>query len=175
MKWYVDLDGVLVDFTKQLCKLLDKPLDRDFEFGNDSKIWAKINKAGEQFWAEMDWMPDGHKLWDTLKKYDPTVLTAPTNHESSVEGKKKWLKKNLPGVPFIIEQDKTKYAEPESVLIDDREKNIKKWEGGGGVGLLHKDAVSTIGKMNEIISRQRGTKKTSLALIIKKMALDIRL
>lgn len=125
------------------------------EFGNDSKIWGAIAKAGKNFWSTMLWMDDGHELWDGLKKYDPTILSAPTNHASSVDGKKEWLKNNLPDVPFIIEQKKEKYADPDSVLIDDREKNIKKWEETGGIGILHKNAKTTLEKLDKIMKSSK--------------------
>jgi len=103
----------------------------------------------------MEFMPDGRKLWDAIKKYDPTILSSPTRHPSSVEGKKKWLKENLPGVPYIIESKKEKYAEPGAILIDDREKNIKKWEDAGGIGILYKNAESTIKKLDEIMAKEK--------------------
>lgn len=153
MKVFLDLDGVISDFDKQLCELLGKPLDRDYDFGNDPKVWAKIDKAGEKFWSSMKWMPDGHELWDAIKKYDPIILSSPSNHPTSVEGKKIWLKENLPGVPYHIEKHKEKYADKDSILIDDREKNIKKWESASGIGILHKNAKNTIDKLEKIMER----------------------
>jgi len=160
MKILADLDGVLTDFSKQLCELLDKPLDRDYDFGNDPKVWAKISKAGKEFWSEMEFMPDGRELWDAIKKYDPTILSSPTRHPSSIEGKKIWLKKNLPGVPYIIESKKEKYAKKDAILIDDREKNIKKWEDAGGIGILHKNAEDTIKKLNKIMDKEKEATQT---------------
>ena len=154
MKIYVDMDGVLTDFDKKLADLLEKTLDRGWDFGNDPKVWKKITEAGKSFWADMVWMPDGRKLWDAVKKHDPMILSAPTRHPSSVEGKKEWLKSNLPGVPFIIDQKKEKYADKNSVLIDDREKNIRKWEDAGGIGILHKDAESSLKKLSEVMSKK---------------------
>jgi 5'(3')-deoxyribonucleotidase len=151
---YVDMDGVLTDFIQQLSKLLDKPLKPGYDFGNDPKIWKKIDGAGEDFWATMKWMPDGKELWDALEKKHPTILSAPSNHESSIKGKKQWLKKNLPKVPYIIEEEKYKYADKDSVLIDDREKNIKKWEDAGGIGILHKDAEDTLKKLSKILKEK---------------------
>lgn len=153
-KCFVDLDGVLTDFEKKLAETLGKKLDREWDFGNDPKVWAKIDDAGEEFWVTMEWMPDGHELWDYIKDFKPTVLTAPSRHSSSKSGKKKWLKENLPGVPAIIDGDKEKYAKDGYILIDDREKNIKKWEEAGGVGILHKDTKSTIKKLKKIMDEK---------------------
>jgi ribosomal protein S9 len=112
----------------------------------------------------MEWMPDGRKLWDAIKKYDPTILSSPSNHVSSVEGKKTWLKKNLPEVSYIIEKHKEKYADKDSVLIDDREKNIKKWEEAGGIGILYKNAEDTIKKLEDIMTDK---KKDAAAKVVE--------
>ncbi len=152
MKLFVDLDGVITDFNKALSDLLGHPVKKDF--GNDPAIWRAIDKAGENFWKNMSFMPDGHELWDYIKKYKPTVLTSPTRHPSSKAGKKVWLKEELPGVPYIIDSKKEQYAKDGYILIDDREKNIKKWEEAGGVGILHKDAESSIKKLKKIMEEK---------------------
>jgi 5'(3')-deoxyribonucleotidase len=161
----VDLDGVLTDFHKQLAKLLDKPLDRDWDFGNDPKIWKKIDDAGEEFWKNMPWMPNGHELWDAIKKYKPTILTAPSRHPSSTAGKKVWLKENLPDVPYTIDKKKQDYAKDGYILIDDRDKNIKKWEDAGGIGILHKDAKSTIKKLEKIMNDKKKEASNTLSRV----------
>jgi 5'(3')-deoxyribonucleotidase len=152
---FIDLDNVLTDFDRQLADLLDKPLERGWDFGNDPKIWKKIDTAGEEFWAKMKFMSDGQELWDAVKKYKPTILTAPSRHPSSTEGKKLWLKENLPDVPYIIDSKKQSHAKDGCILIDDREKNIKKWEDAGGIGILHKDAESSIKKLEEIMNDKK--------------------
>jgi len=166
---FVDLDGVLTDFTKKLCETLGKPLDRSFELGNNPKVWKMVDDAGEDFWAEMDWMPDGKELWEELKKYNPIILTSPSRHKSSVLGKKKWLKKNIPGVPFIIEQNKTKYVEPGAILIDDRKKNIDSWNRAGGIGVLHKSRKNTV----KILSEINPMKKVCASYVVMKIARSI--
>lgn len=153
-KIFVDLDGVLTDFEKKLAETLGKKLERGWDFGNDPKVWAKIDEAGEAFWTNMEWMSDGHELWDFIKDFKPTVLTAPSRHETSKSGKKIWLKENLPGVPAIIDSKKEEYAKDGYILIDDREKNIKKWEEAGGIGVLHTDAKSTIKKLKKLMDEK---------------------
>jgi hypothetical protein len=153
-KIFLDLDGVVTDFKKKLAETLGKKLDRGWDFGNDPKVWAKIDDAGEKFWTEMEWMSDGHELWDFIKDFKPTVLTAPSRHETSKSGKKIWLKENLPGVPAIIDSKKEEYAKDGYILIDDREKNIKKWEEAGGIGVLHTDTKSTIKKLKKIMDEK---------------------
>ena len=155
MRLYVDMDGVLTDFSKQAAELLGTPLDRTKKIGNDGAAWAKITAAGEPFWADMEWMPDGHDLWEEVKKYDPMILTSPARHEASVKGKQTWLKKNLPGVPYIIEPEKDKYSDTDAILIDDSDKNIKTWRKKGGIGILHENAEDSIKKLRKAIAREK--------------------
>jgi hypothetical protein len=86
MKIFVDLDGTLTNFIKQVSKVMGKPVKEDL--GNDPKVWSAIARAGTKFWSEMEWLPKSDKLWDELKKFDPTILSSPSRHKSSIEGKK---------------------------------------------------------------------------------------
>lgn len=154
MKLYVDLDQVLTDFDKRLKELVPSwSRDKDSEIS--AEVWKKIEEAGEDFWADMDWTPRGKYLWSKLKKYDPTILSSPSRHDTSVQGKKKWLRKNLPDVPYILESDKEKYAEGDAVLIDDRESNIKGWEEAGGKGILHTAPEKTLKELEGMMSQEK--------------------
>jgi len=160
MHLYIDLDGVLTDFDRQLAKILGEPVKKDW--GNSPRVWSAIDRAGTKFWATMKWLPGSNRLWDELKKFDPTILSSPSRHQSSIDGKKEWLEDNLPGVPFIIEQEKEKYAAPDAILIDDREKNIKKWEEKGGIGILHKSVPETLIQFADAIQNlDKNVKKAS--------------
>jgi 5'(3')-deoxyribonucleotidase len=151
MKIYIDLDQTLTDFDKQLSDLLGYLPKKELSPG----IWNKINKAGKKFWSTMHWLEDSRKLWDNIKKHDPTILSSPSEHPSSIEGKKEWLKRELPGIPYIISSKKEKHADSESILIDDRENNIKKWKEAGGIGILHKNAEDTIKELDKILNEKK--------------------
>jgi hypothetical protein len=45
---------------------------------------------------------------------------------------------------------KQEFASPNSILIDDREKNIEQWRNAGGIGVLHTDAASTIKQLKDL-------------------------
>lgn len=152
---YVDMDGVLTDFDRQLSDILGYPTKGTETSGkNSAKVWKKIEDAGVKYWSEMPWMPEGRRLWDHIKKYGPTILTAPARHEDCKVGKRKWIQDNIPGTPYIMETKKYLYADPNSILIDDREKNINAWEKAGGVGILHKNTEDTITLLEEIMSKK---------------------
>lgn len=148
---YCDLDGVLVDFnggykeltgmnTKKATKL---PL---------SDFWEPIDKAGESWWTELNWMSDGKKLWSYIKKYSPTILSAPSRNESSKIGKRKWVKKNIGSVNLILvpSYEKKNYSSKNSILIDDTLKNINEWERSGGIAIHHKSTQSTLKMLKQL-------------------------
>ena len=97
-------------------------------------------------------MEDGQQLWDYIKQYSPTLLTAPSREKSSEIGKQEWIDKNIPGTPVEFRQahKKQELATPNAILIDDREDNIERWIEAGGIGIRHTSAASTIKKLNQL-------------------------
>ena len=150
-KIYVDMDGVLVDFDGGYEKLTGMTTRAADEKGPEF-FWKPISKAGAKWWITLNWMPDGKQLWDYVKKYNPELLSAPSREEASKLGKRVWVKRELPGVKLILRSadKKQEFASSNSILIDDREKNIEQWKSAGGVGILHTDAASTIKKLKEL-------------------------
>ena len=149
-KIYCDMDGVLADFESGYEKLTGIDLRGEFQKGDD--FWDPISKAGVGFWAGLKWMPDGQKLWDYIKPYKPDLLSAPSREESSRIGKAVWVKHKLPGTKLILRYAKQKQelANPESILIDDRQVNIDQWEAAGGIGILHTSTDNTISQLKEL-------------------------
>ena len=150
-KIYVDMDGVLVDFDGGYEKLTGMTTRAADEKGPEF-FWKPISKAGAKWWITLKWMPDGKQLWDYVKKYNPELLSAPSREEASKMGKRVWVKRELPGVKLILRSadKKQEFASPNSILIDDREKNIEQWKSAGGIGILHTSAASTINQLKEL-------------------------
>lgn len=151
-KIFIDMDGVLTNFDKQAANILDiKPSDiKDNNF-NNCTLWKKINKAGPAFWSSMEWLPNAEKLWNFIKYYNPIILTTPSEHPSSIIGKSLWIENNLGNVPFIFEKNKEIYAKHNHILIDDKLTNINKWKNNNGIAILHKNPISTIKKLKNIL------------------------
>ena len=157
-KIYVDLDGVLTDFQAQAAKLFDMPKDEVEKYldKNPGKTWAKISRAGADFWSKMPWMEDGKQLWDGLAIYKPIILSSPTKHPSSKIGKIRWLRENVSeNSKVILDHDKAKYADEDSILIDDREKNIEAWKKAGGIGILHKNSRDTLEELSKVLAGKK--------------------
>jgi hypothetical protein len=159
-KIYLDLDGVLTDFIGSINKMFHVKNFKDWKKMKSKKRWEKITAEGIRFWSKMPWTHDGRRLWNYLKdKYDITILSAhPSDKGTSVEGKKEWITKNLgptyaKNAIITLGVNKQKYANKNSILIDDSDRNIRQWRSKGGIGILHKsanDSIKQLEKINEI-------------------------
>ena len=151
---HVDMDGVLTDFDKRFMEFSAglKPKEYENQYGI-KKFWDLINnKIGVRFWVGMDWMSDGKQLWNFVKHLNPTILSAPSQQESSKIGKHLWIRKHIPGTKTILTPShmKEKQSGENHILIDDYPKNIRAWEAAGGIGILHTDAFTTIERLKEL-------------------------
>lgn len=148
---YCDMDGVLVDFEEGYERLTGINIKGRHVKG-DAKFWEPISKAGVSFWVRLKWMPDGKELWDYIKQYNPSLLSAPSREESSRIGKRLWVKNNIPGTKLILASavNKQRYSGENKILIDDRADNIQQWKDNGGIGILHTSAADTIKQLKEL-------------------------
>ena len=146
---FCDMDGVLTDFEKRFTSLNPEklsPAQYQTKYGIE-KFWSFIDEEnGVKFWVGMQWMKDGKELWEYIKKYNPTLLSAPSRNNESRLGKRLWVKNNLPGVKLILSSadKKQNYSGRNKVLIDDRPDNIQQWRAQGGIGILHTNTENTI-------------------------------
>ena len=142
-KIYCDMDGVLTDFEKRFDHFSGMhPQEYEKKFGIE-QFWHLIDtKIGVRFWVGMDWMPEGKRLWDFISPYKPDLLTSPSRHNSSRLGKQLWAKNNLSPKPKVIlaySQDKQRYSNENSILIDDKKSNINEWAAKGGIAIRCKN------------------------------------
>ncbi len=151
-KVYCDMDGVIVDFEHGYDRLTGRKAPGFSSPYDKEDFWAAITKEGAKFWSDLEWMEDGQQLWDYIKQYNPTLLTAPSREESSKIGKQEWIDKHIPSTPveFRSAQRKQELATPDSILIDDREDNIERWIDAGGIGIRHTSSSSTIKKLKQL-------------------------
>ena len=151
---YCDMDGVLTDFDKQFEKASGGIPPREYEEKNGKEaFWNLIDKEnGVGFWVGMPWMPNGQTLWDYIKQYNPTLLSAPSRQNESRLGKRLWVKNNIPGTKLILAnaENKQNYANDKSILIDDRPSNIDQWRSKGGIGILFVSTAQTIEDLKKL-------------------------
>ncbi len=152
-KIFSDMDGVLTDFDTRFKNYSDgiAPSDYEKQYGKE-KFWELADGPGVAFWVGMPWMEDGKKYWNYIKDYDVELLSSPSRSQTSRLGKRLWVRNNIPGVKLTLAQARNKqnYAEPNHILIDDRESNIDQWKAQGGIGILHTSADDTINQLKKL-------------------------
>lgn len=162
IKLFLDMDGVLTDFTAACEKLGGNMM---FLYSNDRELfWKKITSAGIEFWSEMSWMPGGQELHSFLRSSGlcPTILSALPGPErkkalfNAREGKIKWLRKELgssyaEAAILCYRPEKALQSGISRVLIDDNSENIREWKEAGGIGILHKNTSRTIRCFSKVL------------------------
>ena len=140
---FLDMDGVLVDFMGAVCEIIGKiPPPSVYHFFEEER--EEVNRqCNMAFWINLDWMHDGHDiLRAVVKRFDPKSIylcTAPMPNTETASGKVKWIEKNIPDYLsrwIITPVPKKILANPNSLLIDDKDENIAEFCEAGGQGIL---------------------------------------
>ena len=151
IKIYLDMDGVIADFDKKYKELYNiAPKDAD-TYKTFDKFFTTF--IAERQFAKLDLMPDALLLIDYLKSLSvPTEILSSTSSEKRDaeirEQKVEWLHKHNLTFPINLvpgKRLKRNFSNPNSILIDDTGQNIDQWRQEGGIGILHTDALTTIG------------------------------
>lgn len=157
---FVDLDGVVADFIKGMRKLIPDYSEEQYE--TDSKyrsmMWNAVKEYSDQgndFWYDLELMPDAMVLWNYVRDFDPQILTATGDPRYGAgEQKRRWVAKHFgPDVPVNLARkarEKAQHAGGNRILIDDKEKAINPWREAGGIGILHTSAASTIAQLQQL-------------------------
>lgn len=143
---YLDMDGVLADFNKEYTKY--DPQKEDRKKFRDAVLVHNI-------FEKLDFMPDAQELLNHVSKLHNVnieILTSMGTHDVTQAAAAKfqklnWLNvKNIPYRANFVhnKQEKSKYATPTSILIDDSSGCIGPFVAAGGHGILHSHSSETI-------------------------------
>lgn len=161
MKIYLDMDGVVADFTAGLCAALNIPFT-NYPYSMPHGLWDYVEYVEQRhgvawdqvkqivgtsdFWAELPALPKADRLYNYLNaRHDVRFLTTPTGDPMLVfDGKRRWLEDRGWAVPhdkrmILLEPGETKkqYARgSDIVLLDDQDKNVQDFRHGGGLAIL---------------------------------------
>lgn len=158
---FLDMDGVITDFRSRYEHYVGKTPE---EMGKELQqkygkqkgqeaFWDKVDPLGTKFWSEMHWTEDGQELWNFIKPYKPKLLSSPSRSKTSVEGKKIWVEKNIPGTELILKQasqKQTMCVNERCILIDDRTDTCEQWKEKGGISVVHRSTRETIKELEKL-------------------------
>ena len=156
MKIFLDMDGTICDWEGAVRKLgpdLVKGIGDTAKEEDVQAMCKAINEAGENFWAEMDFAPDGRELWHIFRPFHPTILSSPGDFPDAAAGKLAWIRSHIPGTTLYLSKTKTEFIDPydTSVLVDDNKNIISAWEECGGIGILHQSLENTEKQFLELL------------------------
>lgn len=147
---FVDMDGVLADFTKNFGKY-----DHDIK-----KLANSDPKEIYDYYNSLDMLEDGKSIIKWLNNHDIpfTILSAPIRgkgQQASIQAKKDWLAQHLGweiARKALFTPSKFQYAtngNHSNILIDDMPKYVDPWIEHGGIGILHKNFKQTIDSLKQ--------------------------
>ena len=158
---YCDMDQVLADFLGGAERVLGKAYtDKSYWMRDDTgDKKEELSKKSPNLFKNLEWMPDGKKLWNFIQKHEPKILSAfPSWNKNARRDKASWVNRHLnvssENTHLVKRPEKRRYAVSKkgqpNVLIDDHPKNIKEWQAAGGIGILHRSAAETIKKLKKM-------------------------
>ena len=151
---YCDMDGVVSDFEKFTTEFLGKKFKDEY--------WGELP---DDMFYQLPPMPDAHKLWNFIKKFDPRILTAHPRpgrgpiSDRAADDKKRWMMKTFkwPASKIypVLRANKANFAKDgrdsrPNLLIDDHPKNCQEFVKRGGLAIVHKTADQTIKELKKL-------------------------
>lgn len=167
----IGYDGNFKNIDRLLTLHFEKLASNDKEkakakFRASAKFWSFI-RGDENFWINLEWMPDGKELFNSLVTLrenniisELSILSAPSKSDPIVpQGKRAWLSKNNVTSKVdnvIIDGDKFKYAnDSNDILIDDTMKKLDAWKSANGTPIFHTNTSNTLSILNKILLNNR--------------------
>ena len=166
---WVDLDGVLANFTKRACQVLDIPYPDRTVFDrtwlpratglSPEEFIPKINAVSD-FWETIEPTASMAELVTLLDVNYPDwrILTCAMRDKSSWSGKADWVRKYLGNKGLhrltVMHGAKGVFARPNALLIDDHRKHCDEWECGRGESFHFLEASSPWPEWHELQMRK---------------------
>lgn len=148
-KIMVDMDGVLCDFEKKYMELYRESPKHTREKKLFSNNWHDFVLTNQ--FEHLEYFPGAMELMKYVNdtKLPVEILSSSGGklyHDEVERQKRKWLKDhNIDYKVNIVpgRKEKSKYATPNTILVDDTPEVIKFFENAEGIGILHENYGKT--------------------------------
>lgn len=138
MKYFIDMDEVLVDLNSSVFKFYNvTPTLGEWEQipgKTEAEILEDIDTF--EFWRDLPKMPWADNLINFISNNctDWAFLSCPTLKPESWAGKSAWIKIHYPQHinRLVLTREKFRLASPHHCLIDDRKNHLEKFKSRGG-------------------------------------------
>ena len=142
----IDIDGVLADFVSGAAKLHGKDPSSvtTWHFFEQWGMTAADfwNPLGRDFWASLPLTVEAHWIMlvceTAVTRENICLLTSPCDTDGCLEGKRDWVRKHFPEYKrrLLIGAAKEFCASPQTMLVDDHDKNCDTFMLAGGWSCL---------------------------------------
>lgn len=142
----LDLDGVLADCVGAMAVVHDKDPSLVTKWGieecwniSSEELWSPLDY---NFWSNLPLTREAHQVVGYCSRAvgaeNICILTSPSRNDGCMDGKRDWVKNNFPYFSKRLLIGSCKYfcASPQSLLIDDSEKNVDLFIEHGGQAFL---------------------------------------
>jgi len=151
------MDGVIADFHKRYHEIHNTSPSSDDARKRFGQRFANFIQNKE--FQNLDLMPDANVLLTYLNRCGVPVeilssTARPVNNAEISRQKEIWLGKHNINYPANFVPGKAlkyKFADENSIIIDDTQSVIDDWNKAGGTGIHHHDALTTISILDTLL------------------------
>lgn len=151
---FLDCDGVLADFDKRAEVLFGMPSQQFEDEYGVKEFWRRI-RNDDEFFANLDLMPDAMELFDAVKHLNPIILTGAPMGKWAKPQKLAWRDRYFPNTEMIVvnpSRDKFKHMIGKgNYLVDDLLKHSHHWINNGGVFVHHTSAKKSLKMLKDLM------------------------
>jgi hypothetical protein len=160
---FLDIDGVLANFTKACCEKIEAPYPTNFAFPEtwldevaSEKIWSRCR--GYDYWVGLEVYPWSNLLRTTIDKTGKewVYLTKPSQDGGCYAGKYDWVTKHFKDASkrlWLANGVKSLVCRGSSdLLIDDKLKNGRDWQAAGGT-FYHWEEITPDYSTDKVLER----------------------
>ena len=145
---FLDCDGVLADFNGGVHNIFGMGSRETRETFGNTVFWRTL-RAQPDFYGNLALLPDAMDLFRAVEHLHPIILTGCPVGGWAEPQKQAWAARYFPETRMITDlaREKSAYAKPGDILVDDYQKYRDLWEKAGGVFIHHTSVPETLASL----------------------------